>query len=88
MAFVAEFLASKFVSVRGGYAIKRGGQAIASQDYSGAIEAFSEAVAAKKEMLGNRHLTVAQAMAELANAHRLAGDFKQASEVCRFETSC
>jgi hypothetical protein len=82
MSFFAEFLASRFVSVRSGYAMKRGSQALASKNYDGAIAAFTEAVAAKTEIIGNRkNVTVAHALLELANAHRLAGNKHEAAQV-------
>jgi len=82
MAFVAEFLASKFLSVRGFYALRRGSQALVNRDYPKAINAFREAVETKAEIFGTgRHLPVAQAMVELANAHRLNSECKEAAEV-------
>ena len=82
MAFVMEFLSTKFVSFRAGSATKRGGAALGRGDGAAAVAAFSEAVEAKAQVLKtSRHATVARAMNQLAAAHRLNGDQVAAAQV-------
>jgi tetratricopeptide (TPR) repeat protein len=82
MSFIAKFFAERFVGVRGGMALNKGARALAKGDAAAAIASFEDAVAAKAAAMGTQsHPVVAQAMTQLAAAHRLNGDNDRAAEV-------
>ena len=73
MSFIAEFLAQRFVGIRGGVSLNRGARALAAGDGPEAVKWFEDAVSAKSAAMGSAtHPTVAKAMTQLAAAHRRA----------------
>lgn len=82
MSFIAEFLAQRFVGIRGGVSLNRGARALAAGDGPEAVKWFEDAVAAKTAAMGSAtHPTVAKAMTQLAAAHRLNHDDGKAADV-------
>ena len=80
MSFIAEFLASRFVGVRGGISLNRGARALAAGKAEEAVRHFEDAVEAKTAAMGTaKHPVVGRALTELAAAHRLNKDSDKAA---------